>query len=182
MSNFLFYFLYVCISFVLFSLTNAQDGDQLDYTMKCPRGYYQDESTNPVLLNTNECIPCPRGRFGLQSGVKGAACSGGCPVGRYGTKLASESEDDCILCPPGTYGSRLGLSTPTCTAQCPPGKYSRISGATVRSSCIDCDPSYRGNQCNFSKRGYTKSGILESCPVGRYSKISGTAGGYVCAT
>ena len=116
----------------------------------CGRGFYKDGDS---------CIPCPRGTYGLTSGLPSSDCSALCPLGKYGEKLAAISEDDCTLCPPGTYGNQVGLTTSRCSGRCNPGKYSSLAGQTSISACVNCPPGYRGNQCNYWMRGLDSKGV-----------------------
>ena len=124
---------------------NCQDGDQLGPGIACPRGFYHDPIYLPALVDTNECKPCARGKYGSKSGLTTPDCTADCPRGRYGNKWAAVSVDDCPLCPPNTFGSTTGLDSPACTDSCPTGKYSLSFGATSAATCSDCPPSYRGS-------------------------------------
>lgn len=135
---------------ILFNVINiihiyCQDGDPLKPGVECPRGWYHDPLNAPQLVTTNECLPCARGKYGSTSGLTNPSCSGNCPRGRYGDKLAATSQDDCTYCPAGTFGASEGLVLKTCSGLCPTGKYSRTIGATSAASCLECPSSYKGN-------------------------------------
>ena len=104
---------------------NAQD------CIDCPKGRYG----NQLGLTASTCTAaCPKGRFGDSTGLTSAACSGDCPVGRYGSTKGITTASCTGLCPKGTYGATTGLTSAACSGECDVGHFGDTTGMTV-STC-----------------------------------------------
>ena len=107
----------------------------------CPRGFYGNQGVRP-------CLPCPMGRYGLESGMSSSSCSAACPAGKYNDKLGAISEDDCRPCPRNSYSSSTGTKSQHCTP-CAAGKYHTSTGMSSASACVTCSAGYLDNACDF---------------------------------
>lgn len=106
----------------------------------CGRGFYGSNGYAP-------CKPCPKGRYGLLSGMDSAVCSGACPTGKYNDKLGMISDDDCKPCPPNTYSAATALTDESLCTACAVGKYNPYFGSSASSACVSCDDGYMGWEC-----------------------------------
>jgi hypothetical protein len=116
----------------------------------CPRGRYRGEGTATNAVKgglADECIDCPRGRYGSSVGLDASTCTAECPAGRYNDQIGQRTVDDCKFCPPGTWGATAGLKEESCSGHCEPGRYISEYGATSVTDCQLCDEGYRGWQC-----------------------------------
>ena len=74
----------------------------------CPAGTYS-------FAGASACTPCPVGRYGLNSGLALATCSGNCSA--------------------GYYGNATGLTTSICSGPCPAG-FACPAGSTAPVACL----------------------------------------------
>jgi hypothetical protein len=89
----------------------------------CPRGYFCAVGGLPQL--------CPAGRFGGETGLMLASCSGPCADGSVCEPGSTESSG-VGACPRG-YFCTIGNIT-----ACPAGRYNDIEGAATDASCVAC--------------------------------------------
>ena len=79
----------------------------------CPPGYFCPDGITRM--------PCPPGRFGADSGLRSAACSGFCEPGHYCDAASISPTQN--KCPSGRYGAGLGLRDDQCSGECLAGYY-----------------------------------------------------------
>ena len=109
----------------------------------CSRGYWGEDGYAP-------CSPCPKGRYGLVSGMTSSLCSAACPAGKWSNKWAAVSEDDCRDCPRNSYSTSIGTTSEHCTA-CAFGKFSTGTGMSTSGACQPCETGYLDNYCIFDE-------------------------------
>lgn len=116
----------------------------LSAAQPCARGKYRGAG-----LHAQECLDCPRGRYGNTAGLTTLSCTANCPTGTYNDQAGAITVDDCLFCPPGKYGASEGATNRECSGNCPAGKYSSAYGLTLISQCVTCPDGYRSWQCTF---------------------------------
>lgn len=121
------------------------EGSSKDLTSDkvCPRGFFGNNGVRP-------CTPCPKGYYGLESGLSSDLCSAACPTGRYNDKVGAISQDDCRECPRNSYSSSTGTTSQHCTP-CDAGKFHTSTGQVSASACLTCEPGYLDNACQFEE-------------------------------
>ena len=120
----------------------------------CPRGGY-------CVAGVSQPEDCPAGRYGSETGLSDALCSGECMQGYYCE--AGSVSAKAAACPEGSYGSATGLVEQAECIVCPAGTYC-FAGSTAPTSC--------------SKGTYAaaeRSQLCDACPEGTYQGEEGAS-------
>ena len=117
--------------------------------------------------------PCPAGRYGGETGLKDATCSGQCTAGYYCPHgSSSPTAEECggahLYCPTGSAAPTpvtLGFySTPaTATVDVSATVAAVVGNEQTRTGQTQCAP---GQYCD-------SSGVAKPCPAGRYGATTG---------
>ena len=127
---------------LLVLLVGLGDASTTEKTL-CGRGYWGTDGYAP-------CSPCPKGRYGLVSGMTSSDCSAACPAGKWSNKWGQMSEDSCRDCPRNSYSTSTGNTNEHCTA-CTAGKFSTGTGMSTSGACTLCETGYVDNYCIFDE-------------------------------
>ena len=127
---------------LLVLLASLIDASTTEKTI-CGRGYWGTNGYAP-------CSPCPKGRYGLISGMTSSTCSAACPDGKWSDRWAAISEDECRDCPRNSYSTSTGTTDEHCTP-CANGKFSTETGMSSAGACITCETGYLDNKCIFDE-------------------------------
>jgi hypothetical protein len=154
---------------------------------ECPAGRFGAET----MMETANCSgPCPAGVFGETSGLTSRTCSGNCSAG-YACPAGSTNAT-AVLCPPGAYSQPGSGSCALCVA----GTYGLSWGEALPGCSGNCSAGYScppGSTnatallCTFGT--YSLAGVCIPCPRGTFGAAEGLstpacsgpcAAGYFC--
>ena len=120
----------------------------------CPRGGY-------CVAGVSQPEDCPAGRYGGETGLSNALCSGECAQGYYCE--AGSVSAKAAACAEGSYGAAAGLVAQANCTVCPAGTYC-FAGSNAATSC--------------SKGTYAAaegSQLCDACPEGKYQRDEGAS-------
>ena len=175
---------------------------------RCPLGTYSKTVptyANPVELE--ECVNCPGGRFGVNTGLIAANTKTGaltqeycvgCPAGKYLVEVGAVSTDECQDCPQGKYLMTTGSHTEALCKGCPKGRFGALTGLTsingvggvcsmlytsgdttdpVELTEIACGPTI---PCTNGRTCIVKSDSCTGCIAGKYLSDAGKTSADSC--
>ena len=118
------------------------------------------------MAGVSQSTNCPAGRYGSETGLSDASCSGECAQGYYCE--AGSVSAKAAACAEGTYGAAAGLVAQANCTVCLAGTYC-FAGSTSPTSC--------------SKGTYAaaeRSQLCDACPEGKYQGEEGASACIEC--
>eukprot|EP00948_MAST-09A_sp_MAST-9A-sp1_P003775 g3775.t1 len=136
----------------------------------CQQGYWMNET------NSNDCVPCPTGKYYDSVGITDPDQCKGCLPGTYND---NEGQAFCRSCPPAKFQSQANASA---CLKCVIGKIAPPQSSTCTFCELGQEPKPGQDGCQACEAGYYRShynnvSCLE-CPAGKFA----TKGSFTCQT
>ena len=128
----------------------------------CYPGYWMNKTNS-----SNYCIPCAKGKYSDNVGIKHPDQCKGCLPGTYGE---IEGQAFCHSCPAAKYQNKSNAST---CSDCPIGKTAPAQSSICTICELGQEPKPEQDACQPCKAGYYRSNYemlaCSECPAGKFA-------------